>query len=174
MSALPIKGDLEGKSKYCAESDDDYESDDNVNDSVKMDEDGDVFGKSGVIFAFKDTLNFQQDKLANLVSRLDKAGKDLTILRQSSLVINNKKRFSERLFKLAHRKIAFPYEWLTNISVLQNRSPPSQSDFKSTLGIGSNIGLSEYEDFLDTWNILKEEKYGNTMTMGNYLLFYNR
>lgn len=174
MSALPMKCDGEGKNKYCPDEEDEQDCDDNQNDSVTMEEDGDVYGKSGVVFAFKDSLNFQKDSLANLATRLDKAGKNLTILRQSSIVLNKNKVFSDRVFKLAHRKIPFPYEWITGLDMLDTKSPPKLEDFTSSLGIGSRIGVSEYKEFLDTWAVLQEEKFEENMCMSDYLAFYNR
>ena len=177
VSTLPIKCDGDGKNKYCSDDgveEDEQDCDDNENDSVAMEEDGDVYGKSGVVFAFKDSLNFQKDSLANLARRLDKAGKELTILRQSSIILNKENVFSDRVFKLAHRKIPFPYEWISGLDMLGTKSPPRLQDFTSSLGIGSSIGESEYKDFLDTLSILKEEKYGEDMCMSDYLAFYNR
>ena len=171
MSRLPIGENLEGHNEHAEKGGDDDDEEDVYGDGAE--EDGDIYGVSGVTFQFKDTLNFQKDTLANLVTRLDKAGRNLSILRQSSLVLDKNKTFSHRLFKLAHRKIPFAYEYLTGLEVLKNRHPPTIGDFKSTLGIGSSVKLSEYEDFLDTWRVLEDEKFGTNMCMGTYLEFYN-
>lgn len=97
----------------------------------------------------------------------------MSILRKSSLVLDINNKFSENLFQLGHRKIPFPYEYLTSLKVLENKQPPLIQDFVSTLGIGSSIKQSEYENFLDTWNILEAEKFGREMCMGAYLKHYN-
>ena len=88
-------------------------------------------------------------------------------------MLDKNKVYSDNLFKLAHRKIPFPYEYLTSLQVLTNRRPPLLEDFKSTLGIGSSVKVREYEDFLDTWRLLEKEKFGSSMCMGAYLKFYN-
>lgn len=171
MSRLPIGENLDGHNEYVERDSED--EDDDVDYGDGGEEDGDIYGVSGVTFQFKDTLNFQKDTLANLVTRLVKADRNLSILGQSSLVLDKNSIFSDKLFHLAHRKIPFPYEYLSSLEVLTNTHPPSMEDFKSTLGIGSSVKLSEYEDFLDTWRILEEEKFGASMCMGTYLAFYN-
>ena len=182
VSALPTHGEGGGKAQYCNE-DADYVMENSQDGdlcnwegdySIEMEEDGDIYGRSGVVFNFKDTLNFQPDSLANLARRLETADKELTILRQSKIVLNSENKFSQKLFKLAHHKIPFPYEWISDIETLDTVTPPSIEHFTSTLGIGSSVNRKEYGDFLQTWNTLREEKFGELMTMRDYLSFYNR
>merc|ERR1712240_291074 len=78
------------------------------------DEDGLVDGVSGVCYQFKDTCSFQHEALASLAERLSRSGKELSIVKESPLVRDTEGRFSEELYRLAHKKIAFPYEMLTS------------------------------------------------------------
>ena len=137
-------------------------------------EDWNVEGVSGVKFNFKDTCSFQQERLASLVDRLTKAGRPLSILKQSDLVKDKNGRFSDKLFGLAHVKIQYPYEMISSTSVLAMKSPPCMQDFNSSLGLGSTIDPQNYELFLHTWEVLKEEKFGNEMSLGLYTAFYNQ
>ena len=137
-------------------------------------EDWNVEGVSGVKFHFKDTCSFQQERLASLVDRLTKAGKPLSLLRHSDLVRDKKGCFSERLFKLAHVKIQYPYELVSSVEVFKMKHPPSPQDFNSSLGLGSSINEENYKLFLHTWDVLKEEKFGNEMCLGLYTGFYNQ
>ena len=137
-------------------------------------EDWDVEGVSGVKINFKDTCSFQQEKLTNLVDRLTKTGKPLSLLKQSDLVRDYNGCFSDRLFKLAHVKNQYPYEMVSSVEVLGMRYPPSMQDFNSSLGLGSSIDWENYQLFLHTWNVLKEEKYGDQMSLGLYTGFYNQ
>ena len=137
-------------------------------------EDWNVEGVSGVKFHFKDTCSFQQERLASLVDRLNKAGKPLSLLKQSDLVIDYKGCFSEKLFQLAHVKIQYPYEMVSSVQVLSMKDPPSMQDFNSSLGLGSSINPENYQLFLHTWNVLKEEKFGSEMCLGLYTGFYNQ
>lgn len=137
-------------------------------------EDWDIEGVSGVKFHFKDTCSFQQERLANLVDRLTKAGKPLSLLKQSDLVRDYRGCFSENLFQLAHVKIQYPYEMVTSVEVLRMKHPPSMQDFNSSLGLGSSIDPENYKLFLHTWNVLKDEKFGSDMSLGLYTGFYNQ
>ena len=136
-------------------------------------DDDDVRGENYVVFEFKDTNAFQTGTLSSLASRLGKAKKDLTILRQCNLVQDSEGQFSQDLFNLAQTKASFPYEAITGLDVLERREPPSAEMFHSSLGIGSDIGQEDYSVFLSTWRVLKEEKFGERMTMKDYLAFYN-
>lgn len=137
-------------------------------------EDWDVEGASGVKFNFKDTCSFQPERLTSLVDRLTAAGMPLSLLRQSEIVLDRRGVFSEKLFELAHVKNQYPYEMVTSVRVLDMREPPSMSDFDSSLGLGSCINLENYQLFLHTWNVLKEEKYGEEMSLRQYTSFYNQ
>ena len=136
-------------------------------------DDDDVRGENYVVFEFKDTNAFQTGTLSSLASRLGKAKKDLTILRQCNLVQDSEGQFNQDLFNLAQTKASFPYEAITGLDVLERREPPSAEMFHSSLGIGSDIGQEDYSVFLSTWRVLKEEKFGEWMTMKDYLAFYN-
>ena len=136
------------------------------------DEDGLVDGVSGVCYQFKDTCSFQHEALASLAERLSRSGKELSIVKESPLVRDTEGRFSEELYRLAHKKIAFPYEMLTSTRVLQRTHPPSKEDFHSSLGIGSDIGNKQYAEFVQTWEILRKHKYGQNMNLGQYMDFY--
>lgn len=152
------------------EDGDDSDSDDG-NESESEDEDCEE--SAGVIFKFKDSLAFQKESLSNLVDRLGRAKKMLTIVQQSDLVKDSQGQFSKELFDLAQIKIAFPYEAISGLAVLEKETPPKLEDFRSTLGIGSQISSTEYDCFLKTWNLIKDTKYGGRMKMRNYLAFYN-
>ena len=136
------------------------------------DEDGLVEGVSGVCFQFKDTCSFQQEALASLAERLSRSGKELTIVKESPLVRDVEGKFNEELYRLAHKKIAFPYEMLTSTQVLQRTQPPSMDDFHSSLGIGSDISNNQYTEFVQTWELLRKHKYGENMNLGQYMDFY--
>ena len=136
------------------------------------DEDGHVEGVSGVCFQFKDTCSFQHEALASLAERLSRSGKELTIVKESPLVRDAEGRFSEEFYRLAHKKIAFPYEMLTSTQVLQRTQPPSMEDFHSSLGIGSDISNKQYTEFVQTWELLRKHKYGENMNLGQYMDFY--
>ena len=79
---------------------------------------------------------------------------------------------SQKLLSLSKHKQFMPYEMITSVEDLQTQIP-SQSDFTSTLGIGRIMTDSEFEEFKICWNTLKEEKYGESMTLKDYLCFYN-
>ena len=119
-------------------------------------------------------MQFPTRQLASLVDRLTKAGRPLSILKQSDLVKDKNGRFSDKLFGLAHVKIQYPYEMISSTSVLAMKSPPCMQDFNSSLGLGSTIDPQNYELFLHTWEVLKEEKFGNEMSLGLYTGFYNQ
>ena len=136
-------------------------------------DDGDVRGEDYVVFDFKDSNAFQTGTLSSLASRLTKAKKDLSILRQCNLVQDSKGKFNQDLFNLAQTKASFPYEAITGLNVLERREPPTEEMFHSSLGIGSDIDREEYNTFLYTWRVLQKEKYGDSMKLRDYLAFYN-
>ena len=78
----------------CEDGDDSDSEDDHESDS----EDEECEEPAGVIFKFKDSLAFQKESLSNLVDRLGRAHKLLTIVQQSDLVKDSQGEFSKDKF----------------------------------------------------------------------------
>ena len=116
---------------------------------------------------------YQKDSLANLSRRLEaNPNHTFPILSKSSLMRNSKGRTSEKLLSLSKHKQYMPYEMIKSVEDLQSRIP-CQSDFTSTLGIGRIMTDEEFAEFKICWDTLKEEKYGESMSLKDYLCFYN-
>ena len=116
---------------------------------------------------------YQKDSLANLSRRLESNPHHrFPILSKSSLMRNSRGTMSQKLLSLSKHKQFMPYEMITSVEDLQTQIP-SQSDFTSTLGIGRIMTDDEFAEFKICWNTLKEEKYGESMTLKDYLCFYN-
>ena len=175
LKTKPTGGNYGGKGPTANHSDDEEEDEEEEEVSIEnaKQDDDDVRGENYVVFDFKDTNAFQTGTLSSLASRLGKAKKDLTILRQCKLVQDSEGKFNQDLFNLAQTKASFPYEAITGLDVLERREPPTEEMFHSSLGIGSDIDQEGYSTFLDTWRVLQKEKFGESMKMRDYLAFYN-
>ena len=79
---------------------------------------------------------------------------------------------SHRLISLSKAKQHLPYESIQSVRDLEDRTP-CQSDFTSTLGIGRLMTNDEFSQFKICWDTLKAEKFGEAMTLRDYLCFYN-
>ena len=118
-------------------------------------------------------LAYQKDSLANLSKRLDaNPTHTFPILSKSSLMKDYSGKTSQKLLSLSRVKQHMPYEILTSVQDL-DRPIPKQNDFASSLGIGRRMTDEEFEEFKICWRTLEEEKYGKTMTLKDYLCFYN-
>lgn len=85
---------------------------------------------------------------------------------------NSDGRFSEKLFALSKHKQYLPYEMITSVRDLHCQTL-CQKDFTSTLGIGSHMTSEQFSEFQTCWQTLRSEKYGEDMTLKDYLCFYN-
>ena len=96
---------------------------------------------TNIRFSFIDSLKFLNSSLEKLASYL--SNDDKRILR---------KHFpDENQFNLLIRKGVFPYEYVTNMSVLNDTNLPSQNDFYNKMN-DTHITNSDYMHALNVWN----------------------
>lgn len=81
-------------------------------------------------------------------------------------------KVSQKLLSLSKVKQHLPYESIQSVRDLEDKTP-CQSDFTSTLGIGRIMTNDEFSQFKICWDTLKAEKFGDAMTLRDYLSFYN-
>ena len=111
--------------------------------------------------------------MANLSKRLESNPEHkFPILSKSSLMKNSSGKISQKLLSLSKHKQFLPYEMIKSVSDLQSQTL-TQQDFHSTLGIGRKMTSDEFLEFKTCWETLKDEKYGQQMTLKDYLCFYN-
>lgn len=79
---------------------------------------------------------------------------------------------SQKLLGLSKVKQYLPYESIQSVRDLHGKIP-SQKDFASSLGIGKMMTNEEFSQFKICWDTLKAEKFGDSMTLRDYLCFYN-
>lgn len=81
-------------------------------------------------------------------------------------------KLSQKLLSLSKVKQYLPYESIQSVRDLDCKVP-CQKDFTSTLGIGKIMTDEEFSQFKICWDTLKTEKFGEAMTLREYLCFYN-
>jgi hypothetical protein len=135
----------------------------------------DEYGATSVKYNFLDSLAFQKDSLANLTKRLvDSGTHPFHILKKSELMVTSDGQFCQELFDLSRSKQIFCYEAISSVSSLNIQTPPPRQEFDSTLGVGSILNESDYKTFLKCWNTLKKWKFGDGMSLRDYLGYYNQ
>lgn len=123
-------------------------------------------------FQFVDSAAYQKDSLSNLSKRLEKSAHNFKILHDSQLVRDWRGRKQEELIALSKHKGYFPYELITEVTVLDG-GKPSREAFANSLGVGSLMAEYEYREFEACWTTLEKHKYGDGMTLRDYTAFYN-
>jgi len=98
------------------------------------------------------------DTMAYLNSSLDKLVSTLFKSKGADGLKHTKQHLNADMFELAHRKGVFPYEYITNINVLNNTTLPSIDKFYSKLS-EKGINDAEYEHANNVW------KTGNMNTI---------
>ena len=81
-------------------------------------------------------------------------------------------KVSHKLLSLSKVKQHLPYESIQSVRDLDCNTP-CQKDFTSTLGVGKIMTDQEFSQFKICWDTLKTEKFGEAMTLREYLCFYN-
>ena len=108
-------------------------------------------------FEFKDMMGFCPGSLDNLVQDLCRRNGNFDILKNSIMMKVNGK-FSNERFNLATRKLAYPYEYVTNGEILKETKLPTKSKFYSSLK-QQDVTQDEYDHAVMFW-----ETFGcNTM-----------
>lgn len=107
---------------------------------------------------FLDTMAFLNNSLDKLVSTLVKS-------KGGNALKHTKTHLNTEMFELAQRKGVFPYEYITNINILNYTELPSKEDFYSKLS-EKGITDSEYKHAHNVWTTGKME------TLKEYHDFY--
>jgi hypothetical protein len=135
----------------------------------------DEYGATSVKYTFLDSLAFQKDSLSNLTKRLvDSGSHPFHILKKSELMFTSDGQFCQELFDLSKSKQIFCYEAISSVTSLDIQTPPHRREFDSTLGVGSILSENDYKIFLKCWNTLKRWKFGDGMSLRDYLGYYNQ
>ncbi|XP_049769187.1 uncharacterized protein LOC126106833 [Schistocerca cancellata] len=112
--------------------------------------------RCSIYFRFMDSLNFLTCSLEKCASYLKP--EDLKIIR---------KYFpNDQEFNLVNQKGIFPYEYVSNESVLLEDHLPSIDNFKSLLTGGRTVSESDYKRACDVWHLFK------CKTLGEYSDLY--
>ena len=115
-------------------------------------------------YCFKDMMSFCPASLDTLVQDLMERKGNVDILRQSVLMKTNEK-FSQKKFEISTRKLAFPYEFITNKEVLKMTELPPIEKFYSSLK-EKTVTQEEYNHAQQFW------KVHNCKNLGSFAIKY--
>ena len=125
---------------------------------------GERGGKETYKLAFRDSINFLKGSLDNLSSSLTESGYSLNIL---DTFLKDQCGLSSTAVEMCKRKGVFPYDYITDESVLNDTKLPSKSEFYNTLK-DKEVSDEDYE-FAQT--LFKEARCS---TLKDYLELYLR
>ena len=110
---------------------------------------------------FRDSFNFLNASLDKLSKSLHDSGKKMTNLENSLSSMG----YSDKVISMCYRKGVFPYEYIDNISRLNETKLPDRDKFYSSLS-GQHASLDDYNFAL---NLFKEAK---CKTIKDYMQLY--
>ncbi len=116
-------------------------------------------------YIFKDSLSLLTNSLEKLAKAHLKNVGEFSLLKAHERCKTNN-MFDPRKYELLSRgKSPFPYEYIENVSILQETSLPPIEKFYSHLK-GSTISQEDYAFAWDIWNTF------NCHTIGDYMILY--
>lgn len=107
-------------------------------------------------FEFKDSLSFLNSSLDTLVKNLKEKGHEFALLNQCGLVPPDK----PELKNLMTKKLYYPYQYLDNVSVLNDKHLPTIESFASDL-TGENITEAQYKEAHKMYEDMKCDTFGD-------------